>query len=85
MSDAHPRLSHRLSVVWFTDLVGYQRALRPGSGRAVALVHSVNQTMDTMREAGMSFAHARPRLEGPSATQSGSSRIHEIKRKVGLA
>jgi TolB-like protein/class 3 adenylate cyclase/Tfp pilus assembly protein PilF len=38
LSETHTRLSHRLSVVWFTDLVGYSTLSARDQDRAVAMV-----------------------------------------------
>lgn len=46
------RLPHRLTVVWFTDLVGYSSLMAEDEDRAIALVRRPSEG-DRARSGGM--------------------------------
>ena len=71
MSTAQARLSHRLSVVWFTDLVGYSTLAARDQDRAIALVQRFQEIVERTvpREEGriVKFIGDAALLESPSA------------------
>ncbi|MGH7589408.1 MAG: tetratricopeptide repeat protein [Gemmatimonadota bacterium] len=71
MSETPARLSHRLSVVWFTDLVGYSTLAARDQDRAVALVQRFQEIVERTvpREEGrvVKFIGDAALLESPSA------------------
>jgi TolB-like protein/lipopolysaccharide biosynthesis regulator YciM len=71
VSESPSRLSHRLSVVWFTDLVGYSTLAARDQDKAVALVQRFQEIVDRTvpREEGrvVKFIGDAALLESPSA------------------
>lgn len=71
MADAEPRLSHRLSVVWFTDLVGYSSLAARDEDRAIALVRrfqaAIRAAVPAERGRIVKFLGDAALVESPSA------------------
>jgi TolB-like protein len=71
VTETQARLSHRLSVVWFTDLVGYSALSARDQDRAVALVQRFQEIVERTvpREEGriVKFIGDAALLESPSA------------------
>ena len=71
MTEPSARLSHRLSVVWFTDLVGYSSLASRDQDEAVALVQRFQAIVDATvpRSEGrvVKFIGDAALLESPSA------------------
>ena len=86
MSETQPRLSHRLSVVWFTDLVGYSTLAARNQDRAVALVQRfqeiVERTIPCEEGRVVKFIGDAALLESPSA-ESALQAATALHREIG--
>ena len=99
MSEAQRRLSHRLSIIWFSDLVGRpslkalgSRIDRLGAGalfdmaRACAQLGRPDEAFDLLRRVVAERNPNAPQLvwEPALAPLRSDPRFHDLKRELGL-
>jgi adenylate cyclase len=86
VSEPRTRLSRRLSVIWFTDLVGYSTLSARDEDRAIALVQQFQQLVRrTVPSAGgriVKFIGDAALLESPTA-EAALAAAHAMHAEMG--